>query len=286
MKHFLTLVRSHLTLKQSDYLKAFLCESDQIFRNTYKNLKLLEESDRSPVIKKTKGWLSAASNSFGKFMSKANKLSESIIPSIKNLLSSNDDNYDAGDLLVKKYSEKLEVLHQSFIDLYKLATQIHSTTSEEWKVERGFHYAIKNCTSADNEELKKLVDTQTIISKIRGDEAYNNVVELEELLYATESHLVWIESVQDLIHRKNELWDRLTQVKEDMKNSPLNHHEIESWKYLLELTERREKIIFGIKREMDKLKAGTRDFYPRYVQKAFIQGQLNFYTNSLNLYSK
>ena len=71
-----------------------------------------------------------------------------------------------------------------------------------------------------------------------------------------------------------------------MKNSPLNHHEIESCKYLLDLTERREKIIRGIRKEMNKLRIGTRDFYPRYVEKNFIRGQLNFYQDSLNLYYK
>ena len=165
----------------------------------------MEENDDNPAITSTRGWISAASNSFGKFISKANKLGESILPSIKNLLSSTDDDIDSGDLMVKKYSEKLEVLHLSFVDLYKLATEIHNRTSEECKIERGLYFCLSNCKSVENKDLINLVDDNSKISQIRGDESYKNLVELEELLYATESHLVWIESVQDLITRKNEL---------------------------------------------------------------------------------
>lgn len=283
MKHFLTLLRSHKTLKESDYFKTFLCESDQIFKSTIKNLTLLEE-DKIPVVQKAKGWFSAASESFGNIISKANKMGEAIIPSIKNLLSSSDELYDSGDLLVKKYSEKLELLHQSFIDVYKLATEIHARRSEECKVERGFHHALDNLKSANNESLAKLLSKNAQSSKIWGDDAYKNLVELEELLYATESHIVWIESVQDLIERKNSLWEKLLTVQNEMKESPLNHHEIESWRYLLDLTKRRDKIIRGIRKEMEKLSIGTKDFYPRYIETKFIKSQLEFYTNSLILY--
>lgn len=165
MKHFLTLLRSHRTLKESDYFKTFLCESDQIFKSTIKNLTLLEE-DKIPVVQKAKGWFSAASESFGNIISKANKMGEAIIPSIKNLLSSSDELYDSGDLLVKKYSEKLELLHQSFIDVYKLATEIHARRSEECKVERGFHHALDNLKSANNESLAKLLSKNAQSSKI------------------------------------------------------------------------------------------------------------------------
>mmetsp|Transcript_12656 Transcript_12656/g.11211 ORF Transcript_12656/g.11211 Transcript_12656/m.11211 type:complete len:252 (+) Transcript_12656:868-1623(+) len=250
------------------------------------NLKSLEETERSPANQKTKSWLKSASNSFGNFISKANKLGDSIVPSIKSLLSSSNDAYDNGDLLVKRYSEKLELIHQSFVDLYKLATEIHITRSEECKIERGFYYVLNNCKSTHNQDLSNQVNGNFDSSKVRGDESYNNLVELEELLYATESHLVWIESVQDLIARKNELCEKLIQKKTEMKNSPLNHHEIESCKYLLELTERREKIIRGIRKEMEKFRVGTLDFYPRYVENKFIKSQLSFYTNSFNLYSK
>jgi hypothetical protein len=132
MKHFLTLVRSHRKLQNSDYFKAFLCENDKTFKLTVKNLILLEENDKSPVVQKTKGWLSAASNQFGKMLSKSSTFHiENIVPGVKNLLSQSDDDYDTGDLIVKKCKEKLEVLKQSFVDLYKLAQNLYMNRSDE-----------------------------------------------------------------------------------------------------------------------------------------------------------
>jgi hypothetical protein len=69
-----------------------------------------------------------------------------------------------------------------------------------------------------------------------------------------------------------------------MKNSPLNHYEIASCRYLLNLTERREKIIKGIIVEMEKLTIGTRDFYPRYVDNGFLVSQYEFYKKGLISY--
>lgn len=285
MKHFLTLVRSHRKLQQSDYFKAFLCENDKIFKSTLKNLKLLEESDKSPVVQKTKGWLSVASSSFGKVFTKGNAFNlENLVPGVKNLLSKPDDEYNSGDLLVNKYAEKLEVLKQSFIDLYKLADKIHENRSIECKLERGAYHVMDTSHTFEDKKLQKKVEENTEIAKKRGDIAYNNLVELKDLLYATESHLVWIESVQDLIERKNELCEKLLKIKNDMKNSPLNHHEIESCKYLLSLTERRDIMIKGIRKEMEKLRIGTRDFYPRYINTGFIVSQLKYYQKSCDFY--
>jgi hypothetical protein len=206
MKHFLTLVRSHRKLQQSDYLKSFLCESDNIFRSTIKNLKLIEDDDASPTVKEKKGWLSLTGSSFGNMLSKATDFNiENVIPGIKGLLSSSDEVYDSGDLRIKKYAEKLEILKESFIDLYKLANSIHENRSAECKLERGFNFALDSFTSIENPDLKKMVDTYEGISKIRGNEAYENLVQLEHTIYAIESHLVWIESVQDLIERKDAL---------------------------------------------------------------------------------
>lgn len=73
-------------------------------------------------------------------------------------------------------------------------------------------------------------------------------------------------------------------IKNDMKNSPLNHHEIESCKYLLSLTERRDIMIKGIRKEMEKLRIGTRDFYPRYINTGFIVSQLKYYQKSCDFY--
>lgn len=103
------------------------------------------------------------------------------------------------------------------------------------------------------------------------------------MIYAVESHLVWIESVQDLIFRKEELCDKLLRLKEDMKNGPLNRHEIESCKYLLNLTERRDKMIKGIRKEMLKLSIGTKDFFPRYVYNGFIEDQRDYYTKTSSI---
>jgi hypothetical protein len=286
MKHFLTLVRSHRKLQQSDYLKAFLCESKNIFKSTIKSLKLQEDTDKSPVVQKTKGWLSLASSSFGNMITKAKDFNvESIIPSIKNILSSSNETNDSGDLRVKKYAEKLEILKQSFIDLYKLANEIQESRSAECKLERGFNFALESFTSIENQDLKKMVDNYEGISKVRGNDAYDNLVKIENLIYAIESHLVWIESVQDLIERKDALWNKLVSIKEEMKNSPLNHYEIESCRYLLNLTERREKIIRGIIAEMEKLTIGTKDFYPRYVDNGFLVSQYEFYKKGLISYS-
>lgn len=69
-----------------------------------------------------------------------------------------------------------------------------------------------------------------------------------------------------------------------MKDSPLNYLEIESCKYLLNLTERRDKIIKGIIIEMKKLTIGTRDFYPRFVDGGFLANQFEFYEKGLISY--
>lgn len=206
MKHFLTLVISHQKLQQSDYLKAFLCENEKIFKSTLKNLKLLEESDRSPVVQKTKGWLSTASSTFANVVSKSSGFTfENIIPGVMNLLSKSDDDYDSGDLLVKKYGEKVEVVKQSFIDLYKLTNNLHTSRSEECKIERAAFYAMDDTIEYEQKEMQDRLGKQAVIAKIRGNEAAKNVTKLQEMLYATENHLVWLESVEDLIHRKTVL---------------------------------------------------------------------------------
>jgi len=287
MKHFLTLVISHRKLQQSDYLKAFLCESEKIFKSTLKNLKLLEESDKSPVVQKTKGWLSVAGSAFASTISKSSGFTiENVIPGVKMLLSKSDTEYDSGDLLVKKYSEKVEVVKQSFIDLYKLTNNLHDSRAEECKIERAAYYALEDTTDYEEKAIQDRIGKQAIIAKMRGNEAAKNVSDLQEMLYATENHLVWLESVEDLINRKTTVCDKLMKIKTDMKNGPLNHHEIASCQYLLELTERRDKIIKGIRKEMEKLTIGTKDFYKRYVDSGFIVSQLNYYKISCSLYGK
>lgn len=206
MKHFLTLVRSHRKLQHSQYFKSFLCESNNIFKSTIKNLKLLEENEQGPMMKKEKGWLSVAGSSFGNMFSRATNASiDQVLPGIKALLSKPDEEFDNGDLQVKKHSEKLEVLKQSFLDLYKLASNLHSNRSNECKIERAFQNSLESFTSVTDGDLKQTVDRNAVISKIRGNEAYVNLVSVKEFLYATESHLVWIESLQDLIERKNDI---------------------------------------------------------------------------------
>lgn len=125
-----------------------------------KNLILLEENDKSPVVQKTKGWLSAASNQFGKMLSKSSTFHiENIVPGVKILLSKSDDDYDAGDLMVKKYKDKLEVLKQSFVDLYKLAQNMHESRSDECKMERELSHALDSLHSLNDKDVQKEIDS-------------------------------------------------------------------------------------------------------------------------------
>jgi len=205
MKHFLTLVRSHRKLKRSQYFKEFLCESDQVFKATIKNLQQLEEHHNAPIVKRSKSWFSAASNSFNSAISRASDFGRNIVPTIKHLLTNQEDGYDVNDILINKYSEKLEMLHRSFIDLYKLATTIRDKRKDDCKIERGLGHSMNCLTSTNDEELTKILSLNANILNEKGEKASNNLGELKELLYATESHLVWIESVQDLIIRKEQL---------------------------------------------------------------------------------
>jgi len=67
--------------------------------------------------------------------------------------------------------------------------------------------------STNAQELQQIISDNSKIADDRGKEASTNLVELKELLYAIESHLVWIESVQDLISRKEVISDKLLNVK-------------------------------------------------------------------------
>jgi len=131
MKHFLTIVISHRKLKQSQYLKGFLAESNQAFKATIENLKKIEEELNSSTSQKSKGWFSAASNSFGSVISKANEIGKNIVPTLKNLIANSEDGFDANDKLIKKYSERLDMLHKSFIEFYKLVTNTYDKRSND-----------------------------------------------------------------------------------------------------------------------------------------------------------
>ncbi|CAI2385967.1 unnamed protein product [Moneuplotes crassus] len=284
MKHFLTIVRSHRQLKQSQYLKGFLAESDQAFKATIENLKKIEEELNSSTSQKSKGWFSAASNSFGSVISKANEISKNIVPTLKNLIANSEDGFDANDKLIKKYSERLDMLHKSFIEFYKLVTNTYDKRSNDCKIERELSHFMSLIKSTNAQELQQIISDNSKIADDRGKEASTNLVELKELLYAIESHLVWIESVQDLISRKEVISDKLLNVKKELKDAPLNENNKQLSTDLVTLTERRERMIKGIRMEMKKLTKGTLDFYPRYAESKFISSQLMYYKNNFEIY--
>ena len=105
----------------------------------------------------------------------------------------------------------------------------------------------------------------------RGELVHDNIISLRNIIYATESHLVWIDSVCDLINRKHDIGTKITEIKNKIKKNDISYDNVETCRRLLKLTERREAIIKGIMKEMDKLSIGTKDFYTRNVQKGFLQ---------------
>lgn len=121
------------------------------------------------------------------------------------------------------------------------------------------------------------------MSKQRAEDSYNTIVLLNKFIYATESHIVWIESMQDLISRKNEMSDKLSKLHTDIRKRNVTSYEVDTQKYLLSLTERREAIVRGVKEEINLFKIGNNDYYDRWVHSGFIMDQLNFYAREYDI---
>jgi len=73
-------------------------------------------------------------------------------------------------------------------------------------------------------------------------------------------------------------------LNKELKDAPLNENNKQLSTDLVTLTERRERMIKGIRMEMKKLTKGTLDFYPRYAESKFISSQLMYYKNNFEIY--
>ena len=271
MKHFMTLVTSHAKLKNSEHFRSFLCENDKVFRATLKSYDVDNQNCTSPTKNKTT-WMSLASSSFGKVFNKAKEWEfDKIIPGVKKLLSTPDEEISGHDLLVMKIEDKLEILKASIVEFYRLVTSTYECRSKQYSLEKKSGLMTKECQVFSDLDIQAMVNTYGTDCEAHSERIHDNVTQLKEIIYATESHLVWIDSVFDLINRKHEVGGQITEIKNQMKKNDLTHDNVGTCKRLLSLTERREAMIKGVIREMDKLCIGTKDFYTRFVNNGYIQ---------------
>lgn len=269
MKHFLTLIMSHRKLKQSEHFLSFLWENDKVFKITFKS----DYDSESETVKQPKqGWLSLASSSLGKVFNKAKEWElEKIIPGVQQLLSIPDEEISGNDILVKQIEDKITILRASFIEFYKLVSNIFEWRSTEYSLEKKNELISNEFKIFVNEDTQNAITELGRSSKDRVKMLKDNMEDLKTLIYAVESHIVWIESIQDIISRKHEIGSKITDIKHKLNKHDLSYDNVETCQTLLDLTQRRENIIKGIMREMEKLKIGTKDFYSRYIRGEFIK---------------
>lgn len=108
----------------------------------------------------------------------------------------------------------------------------------------------------------------------------------EQMLYATENHLVWIESVMDILNRRADKKARLDYIDREMKNCEDQSAEYDYGNERNELLTSMTKITDGLKREVKTLSHGTIDFYKTKLFDQFITWQQDFVFQSNTNYEK
>ena len=278
MKHFLTLILSHRKLKYSEHFIPFLCESDKIFELTIKMNSIEEESENKYH---EKGWLSYAKSSISNVVSSAQNIKfEKLVPQFVSYLTGSQHSEEDEDHELSRNEKRIEMLKLSFIEFYQLLSNIQKWRDEEWKIERNLAFLIDNMPTFDKIKENNVIDQLSKSIKQQADWSYENSNHLKELIYASESHLVWIESVQDLIVRTHDLYSKINEMKNKVTANQSHKNEIEIYKELITLTQKKEEMNNGVKKEIERLKIGTIDFYNRCAHIGLIMNQLEYYQNS------
>lgn len=92
--------------------------------------------------------------------------------------------------------------------------------------------------------------------------AMNNKTELEnQLFFDTESHLVWIESVIDLLQRRRALKDRLSFIDKKLQDPNDQGAQYDFANEKININSRCKKLTTGVIQEIDLLKKGTNEFF-------------------------
>lgn len=150
-------------------------------------------------------------------------------------------------------------------------------------MERNLRFILDNIPEFDNINNTELLNAVSQSAKKQSDAAYENSNHLIELIYASESHLVWIESVQDLIARTHSLISKTNEMKSKISITKSQKGEIDLYKELISLTQRKEEMNTGVKKEVERLKIGTADFYERWAYTGLILNQYEYFKTISNL---
>ena len=108
----------------------------------------------------------------------------------------------------------------------------------------------------------------------------------EDLSYETQNHLTWIETVIDILNRRQALKERLDWIEREFKNaSDKSAVEHDYGNEKITLQNRIDRMTEGIYRELKLLKAGSDSFMKNKLNDQFIKNQVMFDKNALELFS-
>lgn len=158
---------------------------------------------------------------------------------------------------------------------------------EEGKIEHQFHELLNERPELSESNTTSLLKSVGESNKKLYELAMNNKTELEnKLFFDTESHLVWIESVIDLLQRRRELKDRLSFIDKKLQDQNDQSVQYDFANEQINLIGRCKKLTTGVIQEVDLLKKGTNEFFKDKLWKEFFTCQQIYIDKCFKQYEK
>lgn len=163
---------------------------------------------------------------------------------------------------VNKLESNLNKMRSYFTSLKACIEKYSEIRYEEGKIEHQFHELLNERPELSESNTTSLLKSVGESNKKLYELAMNNKTELEnKLFFDTESHLVWIESVIDLLQRRRELKDRLSFIDKKLQDQNDQSAQYDFANEQINLIGRCKKLTTGVIQEVDLLKKGTNEFF-------------------------
>jgi hypothetical protein len=199
---------------------------------------------------------------------------------------SNTDNYEGQEGKVNKIEEKLLKLR---LHVDKLKNELETLTRirfEEAQISHKLNEII-SYQSTDNFKNNNLFESSKSVMETNHKLAIENKKTVENnLFFATESHLVWIDSVLDLLRRRKEMKNRLEFITQKLMDGNDKEAEYDFANEQITLQEKVVNIDGGLNFELQLLNEGSMNFFQDKLYANFIVTQNEYLSECIKYYNK
>lgn len=180
-------------------------------------------------------------------------------------------------------TDKVNILEQEMLKMRANIDKLIKSVGEysqfrykEAQIQHSFGTLFNDRADITGADIKESMNSFAKTSLTYHDDCIQNRKEIEEgILYEAESHLMWVDSIIDLLQRRKELKSRLETVTHELKNGG-DDAQYDYGNESIELEKRIAAMTKGIYAELALLKGGTKDFLMNKLREQFISKVLTF----------